>query len=598
MSLSRREFLQASGGALAGILTGCATTGEIAGKPSSLLKAPGGTADLILHNGNILTVDSRDHIAQAVAISQGLIQKVGTDLEVSPFNGPATRVIDLKGRTVTPGIIDAHNHMMYFGEQLKYRLDIRPPKVRNKADLLMVVKEATKTKPEGEWIYGCQGFPGIIKDSPTRWELDEVSPKHPVFLPQMGGQYGVANSLALKLAGVNKLTPQPYGGRIEKDEKTGEPTGRLIQYPAEDLVRRKIPKVSDEQLEEAVRYAAGLFLPHGITSVQDVIVYLRRHTKVYEQMAAKRTLPVRLYILEYVDTLPKARQKVALHPHFHNSMCTFGGWKLAIDGGPASGTALMYDKNQIGSHRAFPLIQPQDLNQMVKILHETGLQISIHVVGDEGMDLCLDAFEKAYSQTSSSTFRHRLEHANFPTRQNMDRMQKRNIIASVQPSWIHLHGDGYQNQMGKEIADRAIPIKSFLERGIPVAFSSDVPATMVFEPFWGFIGAVTRKTRMGKFLVPGEAITMKEALRAYTYTAAYAAFEEKVKGSIEEGKMADLAVWEQNLYTIRPEPEKIKELKVVMTILDGKIVYQEDKTKPEKPLQPLPDPRGRKGGRG
>jgi hypothetical protein len=579
MPISRREFLKVSGGAIASVLTGCATTGKVSEKPSTLPKVPGGTADLILHSGNILTVDNNDRMAQAVSISKGIIQKVGTDLEVSSFNGSTTQVIDLKGRTVTPGIIDAHNHMLAFGEQLRYRLDIRPPKVSTQMDLLRVVKEATKTTEEGDWIHGCQGFQLNIKDSPTRWELDEVSPKHPVFLPQMGGQYGVANSFALKLGEVNKLTPHPYGGKIERDEKTGEPTGRLIQYPAMNLIRRKIPKPSIAEYEEAVGYAAGLFLPYGITSVQDVIVMLRSHTRIYEKMAERQILPVRLYILEYIDSLQKAREMTARHHHFHNPMCTFGGWKLAIDGGPAAGTALMYDKSQLGSRRAFPLHRPDEFNKIVKLLHESGFQISIHVNGDEGMDICLDAYENALKLSSISKHRHRLEHATFPNQRNIDRMQKLGIVASVQPSWIHLLGDGYRSTLGEEISNRTIPIKTFLKRGIPVAFSSDVPATLVFEPFWGFIGAVTRRTRRGKSLVPSEAITMKEALRAYTYTGAYAAFEEKEKGSIEEGKMADLAVWEQNLYTVRPEIDEIKDLKVLMTILDGKIVYQDEKAK-------------------
>jgi predicted amidohydrolase YtcJ len=579
MAISRRDFLKASGGVIASVLTGCAATGPLAQKPSNLPKVPAGPADLILRNGNILTVDSNDSIAQAVSISKGIIQKVGTDLEVSSFNGPATQVIDLKGLTVTPGIIDAHNHMMVYGEEMKYQLDIRPPKVRTNRDLLRVVEEATKTKTEGEWIQGCQGFSMSIKESLTRWQLDDVSPKHPVYLPHFGGQYAVVNSLALKLGGVDKQTPQPYGGMIEKDEKTGEPTGRLLQYPAEDLVRRMIPKLSVKQSEEAVRHAADLFLPYGITSVQDVIVYMRARTKIYEQMAEKQTLPVRLYIMEYIRSFQQASKMAGLHHHFHTPMCTFGGWKLAIDGGAPAGTALMYDKSQLGSRRAFPLHKPEEFNKIVEVLHESGLQISIHVLGDEGMDICLDAFQKASPSNSPTKRRHRLEHANFPTQRNLDRMQKLGIIASVQPSWVHLFGDGLRKQMGEEIVNRTIPIKSFLNRGIPVAFSSDVPATMVFEPFWGFIGAVTRRTRSGNALVPSEAITMKEALRAYTHTAAYAAFEERVKGSIEEGKFADLAVWEQNLYTVRPEIDEIKDLKVLMTILNGKIVYQDQKAK-------------------
>jgi predicted amidohydrolase YtcJ len=574
MTISRREFIKATGGAIAGVMAGCVST-QGPGKPSTLPRTLEGTADLILHNGNILTVNARDRVAQAVAISKGIIQKVGTDIEVSSFNGPATQVVDLRGRTVTPGIIDAHNHMMYYGQEMKYQVDIRPPKVRTNADLLRVVKEATQKKPEGEWIHGCQGFPMPVKDSLTRWEMDEASPKHPVFLPHFSGQFGVANSLALKRGEVTRTTPDPYGGKIEKDEKTGEPTGRLIQYPAMDLVRAKIPRLTNAEYEEAVRYAANLFLPYGITSVQDVIVYMREHTKIYEQMAENQRMPIRLYILEYIRTLPQARRMAARHHHFHTPMCTFGGWKLAIDGGPAAGTALMYDKSFPGSRRAFPLHRPQEFNQIMKILQDTGLQISIHVVGDEGMDVCLDAFEKAAGSASTAKLRHRLEHANFPTQRNMDRMQKMGIIASIQPSWIHLYGDGYETMLGKQIASRTIPTKSFLQRGIPVAFSSDVPATMLFEPYWGFIGAVTRKTRSGKLLVPSEAITMKEALRAYTHEAAFAAFEEKVKGSIEEGKLADLAVWEQDLYHVRTDPASLKQLKVLMTVLGGKIVYQD-----------------------
>lgn len=574
MSISRREFLKAGGGAIAGVITGCVVT-QGSGKLSTLPVNPGGTADLILHNGNVLTVDAGDSVAQAVAISKGIIHKVGTDAEIFSFNGPATQVVDLQGKTVTPGIIDAHNHMMYYGQEMKYQLDIRPPKVKTKDDVLRVVREGISKKPAGEWIHGCQGFIMSIKESLTRWELDEVSPRHPVFLPHFSGQYGVANSFALKLGEVTKTTPDPYGGKIEKDEKTGEPTGRLIQYPAMDLVRVKIPRLSDAELEEAVRHAAKLFLPFGITSVQDVIVYVREHTKIYEQMAERQRLPIRLYILEYIKTLPQAKRMAAQHHHFHTPQCTFGGWKLAIDGGPAAGTALMYDKSLPGSRRAFPLHRPQEFNEIVKILQDTGLQISIHVVGDEGMDVCLDAFERAAGSSSTAKRRHRLEHANFPSQKNMDRMQKMGIIASIQPSWIHLFGDGFEPMLGKQVAGRTIPTKSFLQRGIPVAFSSDVPATMLFEPYWGFIGAVTRKTRSGKLLVPSEAITMKEALRAYTYEAAFAAFEEKVKGSIEAGKLADLAVWEQDLYHVRPEPAILKQLKVLMTVLDGKIVYQD-----------------------
>lgn len=574
MAMSRREFLEVSGGAAGALFTGCARPGGTSVTVPGPRALPAGPADLILRNGTVLTVDATDRVAEAVAVAKGVIQKVGTDEEVLVLRGPTTEVIDVGRRAVTPGIIDAHNHMMYFGHQRRFLVDIRPPRVRTKADLLRVVREAAGGTREGDWILGCQGFPMVMEDSPTRRELDDATPAHPVFMPHSSGQYGVANSLALRIAGITTDTPHPYGGRIEKDPKSGEPTGRLVQYPAMDLVRGRAPRPTTAQYEEAVRHAAGLFLPWGITSVQDVIVYLRQHTRIYEDMASRRALPVRLYVLEYIDSLRKAREMTARHHHYHDPLYTFGGWKLAIDGAPAGGTTLMYDRSQPGSRRAFPLHRPREFNEMVKILHDSGFQVSVHTVGDEGMDLCLDAFEKAYTSPGDTGRRHRFEHANYPTAKNLDRMQKLGIVASVQPSWIHLYGDGYERMLGGEIARRTIPVRSFLGRGIPVAFSSDVPATMVFEPYWAFIGAVTRRTRAGRTLAPEEAIGMKEALRAHTYTAAWAAFEDQVKGSLEPGKFADLAVWEQNPYTVRPDPAAMKELRVTMTVLDGKVVYR------------------------
>jgi predicted amidohydrolase YtcJ len=572
--LSRRTFLEGSVGSVATLLAGCAAAGVLPrDMPLTLPKDP---AELALLNGAVLTVDGKDRVAQAVSLAGGRIRRVGSTEEVLRSVGPETQVVDLKGATVTPGLIDAHNHMMYFGNQRKFFLDIRPPKVQTRDDLLRVVREAARVTPEGKWLFGGQGFPMRIGESPDRHDLDQAAPRHPVFLPHMSGQFGVANSLALRAGGVTRGTPDPPGGVIQKDPRTGEPTGRLVQYAAMDLVRRKPPPLSREQWEEAVAHAAGLYLPYGITSVQDVIVYYRSQVKQYERMAESAKLPIRLYLLQYVEGISHARQEAGQDNAFRHPMCTFGGWKLAVDGGPGSRTALMYNCQSDGCQRAFPLRRPEEINEITRLLHASGFQLSFHVVGDQAIDIALDAYESALRAAPNGRHRHRLEHVNFPNERNIARMKALGVVASVQPSWIHLFGLGYQWSMGPEVARRAIPVGTFLRTGIPVAFGSDVPATLQFEPQLAFYGAVARtaKARVGGYtavLGLGEAISMREALRAHTATAAYAAFEEKEKGSIEEGKLADLAVWDENLYTVRED--RILDLKVLMTIVDGRIVF-------------------------
>lgn len=573
--LSRRRFLGSSAGGLATLLAGCATSSGVLPRDATIT-LPKDPAELALLNGVALTVDPKDRVAQAVSLARGRLQRVGSTEEVLRSVGPNTQVVDLKGATVTPGLIDAHNHMMYFGNQRKFFLDIRPPKVQKKEDLIRVIAEAARTTPEGKWLLGGQGFPMPIGESPDRYELDQAALRHPVWLPHMSGQFGLANSLALKMAGVTRATPNPPGGVVQKDPRTGEPTGRLIQYSAMDLVRRKPPPPTREQYEEAVAYAAGLYLPYGITSVQDVIVAYRSQVKQYERMAERAKLPIRLYLLQYIEGVSQARREIAQDNAFRHPMCTFGGWKLAIDGGPAARTVLMYNCQNEGCQRAFPLRTPEEINEVTRLLHASGFQISFHVLGDQAIDIALDAYESALKAAPNARHRHRLEHVNFPSERNIDRMKALGVVASVQPSWIHLFGVGYQRLMGEAVAQRSIPVGTFLKTGIPVAFGSDVPATLEFEPQLAFYGAVARATRAkvrGRSVVlgPGETISMREALRAHTATAAYAAFEEKEKGSIEEGKLADLAVWNENLYTVRED--RILDMKVLLTIVDGRMVF-------------------------
>lgn len=345
--------------------------------PASIAPPENG-ADLVLLNGKIITVDAKGSIAQAVAVKDGKIVKVGTDVEIRGLAGSRTELLDLKGKAVTPGLVDSHLHVMPYGKQFwEGFLNIRYPAVRSKDDLLRLVSEKAEVTPKGQWISGNQGFNLSMADTPNRWELDAVAPDNPVYLVNAGGQYAVVNSYALRLAGINRHTPNPYGGVIGKDSATGEPNGLLFHYPAEDLVRRMVPgwglRTLEEREEDIVR-AAKLCLAAGYTTAHDVIVYREVDVQAYKELANKEKLPMRMHLMLYVKSLAHAAGLVRTVQPFKSGMCTFGGWKLALDGGVAPGTVLMYDTKLPAAKHSYPYHQQEVLDKMVTLLHKSGFQ--------------------------------------------------------------------------------------------------------------------------------------------------------------------------------------------------------------------------------
>ncbi len=533
-------------------------------------------ADLVLINGKIITVDSKDSIVQAVAVKGDRIIKVGTTSQIQSFVGPATQVVDLKGKAVTPGIIDSHIHVLYYGRQFwDGYLDIRFPKVRNKEDLLQAISQKAKSIPKGAWISGNQGFHLEKEDSLNRWILDSVAPDNPVYLRHGSGQYAVVNSAALKLAGVDKNTPNPYGGKIMKDPSTGEPTGILLHYPAENLVGKIAAGYGDRaeaDLEKDLKIGQEICLAAGITSGQDVIVANPRDIKIYKNLADKNELNMRMYLQLYVNSEEQAKKYAGMIKGFKTDMLTFAGWKLAIDGGTAAGTVLMYNKNLPASRNAYYYYEPDTLKRIVRILHDTGLQVSFHIVGDKGIDEALYAIEEALKQNPRKDPRHRIEHAIWINPKSLDRISKLGVVISTQPQWISWHGDGFRMSTDEASMANCMPLRSMMRKGIPLAFGCDVPAALTHEPKWAFFGATTRRTKSGYVPNPDERLNIREALRIHTMGSAYAAFEENIKGSIEEGKLADLVVWSHDLYSIKPQ--ELKDFQAEMTIIGGKIVYE------------------------
>lgn len=536
-------------------------------------------ADFILFNGKIITIDSQDQIVEAIAIKDGKILSVGSNQEILQYSGAGCKQIDLKGKTLTPGLIDSHLHLMYWGQQFwPGYLNIRHPEVTCKADLLNLIKEHVKKLKPGEWISGNQGFTLKMNETLDRWDLDLVCPDNPAYLRHSSGQFSVVNSKALEIAKINKNTPNPHSSRILRDS-TGEPTGILMHYPAENLVAQFATgygdRTQEEKWEDIIR-GQKLCFEAGYTSVQDVIVSNFNDILLYKNFADSSLLKIRLYAMLYINNEEQANNAAQLYKPIKSGRFIFGGWKLAMDGGLAAKTLLMYNKNLFASSLSYPYFEQDELNRIVKILHNTGLQIAVHVSGDQGIDMTINALEEAMKENPRPDPRHRIEHGLFPSLNALKRFQQNKIILSTQPQWITWYGDGYSQTTDAATMKRLLLLKTILDMGIPIAFGCDVPASIYQEPKWAFFAAVSRKSAQSPTIFnPEERLTIQDALRIHTMGSAYASFSEQTTGSLEPGKFADLVVWSHDLYTMSPTDAIL--LTAELTMVNGEVVYTDGK---------------------
>jgi predicted amidohydrolase YtcJ len=531
-------------------------------------------ADFILYNGKIITVDSLDNIFSAIAIREGKIIRLGSDEEIRSLAGPGCRFINLNGKTATPGLVDSHYHVMYYGQQFgPGLLNIRHPEVKSKADLLRVLGDYVKLLKKDEWISGNQGFHIRMNETLDRTDIDKVAPENPAYLRHGSGQYAVVNSRALEIAGITNKTPNPPSSVIGRDS-LGNPNGILSHYPAENLVARYATGYgdrSDQQKTEDIDRGQKLCLEAGYTSVQDVIVGTTNDIRLYQEYARSGKLKVRLYTMLYLHTEEMVNDMALTYRPESVGLFVFGGWKLAMDGGPAPKTVLMYDTTIHMAQASYPYFSQDELNRMVSTLHNTGLQVAVHVSGDRGIDMTLTAFEEAMRKNPRNDPRHRIEHGIWPSDSALKRMQKSKIILSTQPQWISWHGDVYIGESDPKTMEHFLPLKTMNTMGIPLAFGCDVPASLYQEPRYAFAGSVFRKTPEGTVLNPEEKLTVQEALRIHTLGSAYAGFADKMTGSLVPGKYADIVVWTHDLYTMKPAD--LTDLKPVMTMVNGEVVY-------------------------
>ncbi len=554
-------------------------------------------ADLVLVNGIVLTVDPNDSIAEAVAVRAGKIVAVGSTADVRRLAGERTTVVDLAGRTATPGLIDTHLHVSPPSDQL----DLSDPDIRTIADLQARLRAEVMSHPPGEWVRGRGWDEGKLTEGRflRASDLDVVSPDNPVWLTHTTGHYGVGNSLALKLAGVTRETPDPPAGTIERDAD-GTPTG-LMKESATGLVTRSMSggrgggrgrgRGGDVRAGLAVTFAN--FNREGMTAVKDPGVNAGRFDE-YRQMLEDGTLTVRMFALwrggRTVESVEETIRQMAEYPRLPatlgDGMLTSGGVKLYIDGSGGARTGWMHDDWNIESTKTeagnagYPTTDPEVYREQVRRIHDAGIHVGTHAVGDRGIDWVVDTYADVLRRKPTRGLRHSIIHANIPTDHAIDVMaelQKTYDAAypEAQAPFMWWIGDTYAGNFGPARSARLMPFQTYLKKGVIWAGGSDYSVTP-YPARYGLWSSVVRKTLRGTYgetaFGTAEAIDIHAALRSYTIWAARQLFLEDRIGSLEVGKEADIAVWDRNPYTI--PSDDLQHLTCQLTIVAGRVVYQ------------------------
>ena len=526
-------------------------------------------ADLILVNGAIHTMDRAKPRAEAIAIAGNRVFAVGSNDEMRDLKAPGCRMVDLRGGTVVPGLTDAHLHFLAYGISLR-EIDLAGVATLDEA-LARVAARAAET-PAGQWLHG-RGWDHTLwagGDFPTRQDLDRVAPSHPVFLRRKCGHAGWANSRALALAGITADTPDPYGGAIERDPLTGQPTG-ILKELAMDLMFRLFQEPTSEEAAAAIRAAMSRAHQAGLVGV---------HTmegagafRAFQQLQAAGELKLRVLMQIPEDNLDAAIQ-AGLRSGFGNDWLRIGGVKLFSDGALGARTAHMLEPFEgEPTNYGIPVASSDHLREVIGKASRAGIASFVHAIGDAANRVVLDAIEASRRAGEGTELRHRIEHAQIVHPTDVPRFAGLGVIASMQP--IHATQDmlAADALWGKRSA-HAYAWRSLLDAGAVVAFGSDSPVEDL-GVMQGIHAAVTRRRPDGS---PGPAgwygeqrLSVAEAVYAYTAACAYASGEEAIKGTLTPGKLADLVVLSQDIFAI--DPQAILETEVVGTMVGGEWVY-------------------------
>lgn len=530
-------------------------------------------ADLIVRGAKIWTVDKATPTAQAVAVLGERIVAVGSDADVDAWRGPKTRVVDAGGKLLLPGFDDAHVHFVSGGAQLD---SVQLTNATSAEEFARRIGERAKITPKGEWILGgdwdeTKWNPPQL---PTRELIDRVAPDTPVFVMRYDGHMGVGNSLALRLAGITAKTPDLPGGTIVEDAQ-GNPTGAL-KDAAMDYMNKVIPPMSHEQRVRAVKRALAHAAAVGVTSVQNMNPDYA-DIAVYSELLDRGELTARIYAAPLITQGADDQAKIGIRRAFGGPWLRIGAVKAFADGSLGSRTAYFFEPytdqpGYIGllSDEMHPISL---MRERMRRADAAGLQICTHAIGDQAISIVLDLYSEIVKADGPRDRRLRIEHAQHMAAKDFDRFAQLHVIASMQPYQAIDDGRWAEERIGHDRASRTYAFRTFLNHGVRLAFGTDWDVAPL-NPMMGIYAAVTRATLDGKHpngWFPEQKLTVAEAVGAYTMGSAYAEFQEKEKGSITPGKLADMVILSDDIFSI--DPARIRDVKVLKTFVGGKMVW-------------------------
>lgn len=530
-------------------------------------------ADYVFFNGEVITVDKFDSIVDCVCVKGRKILATGQYKSLQQLIGPNTKQINLNGRSLLPGFNDAHLHLILYGVN-QLGINCKDSSMDSVKAILNALSEKAKKTPPGQWIRAWGFNERKVKEQryPTIEELDAISTEHPIIITRTCGHISVVNSKALKLANINELTPNPQGGIIEKDQN-GHLTGRLIE--AAHMEMNNIASYTEDELLKAIEIANKDFLAAGITSVGEAGTFNADSFRMLQIASQNGLLQLRIYALlgSLVDSKDFAEKIMASGAvtGTGNEWFKLGPVKLFLDGsstGPTIATREGYTSNP--NNHGILYYSEEEIYNILGLAHKLGYQITVHAQGDKAIEMYLNVVERALKEHPRKNHRHRIEHAGISTPDLQKRIKQLGLIPIPNPPFHYEFGESYIYNYGNRV-NYMYPARDFIDKGIIAAAGSDSPVTD-YNPLLGIHAAVNRKTNEGTSIGENQSISVLEAIRMYTYNGAYASFEENIKGSIEPGKLADLVVLNESILNV--EKSRIKDLKVDLTMVDGKIAYQ------------------------
>ncbi len=528
-------------------------------------------ADLILTNARVFTALEDLSEATSVAVRGDRILRTGGEEEVLACRTRDTRVIDLGGRSVIPGVIESHNHMRH--GVMQDMIDCSPRAVESIEDIKARIAQRASEVADGEWIV-ARGYDHTkLADErhPTRWDLDEAAPNNPTLLIRTCAHISVASSRAIEAVGVTDSDSDPQGGSMDRYQ--GLLTGvmrEMAQQPFQEVAL----EVSRDHWRRGHPITAQYYHRFGITSSHDLTGDDPNMISTMIQASREGDLPLRVYFCVrergYVQVGAHAMQ-AGLITGLGDNWIRLGPYKITMDGSGGGATAAMREPYVNARHRGIAYLEQDELDQLVASVHASGYQLAVHALGDRAIEMTLNAVERALTQHPRLNHRHRIEHCGIMDSTLLERMAELEMVAAPQPPFIYYLGDSYVTNMGLDRMRFAYPFRSYIDYGIPACYGSDYPVVDI-NPLVGIYAAVTRKTERGTELWEDEAVSVHEAIRGYTYWGAYASFEEDIKGTLAPGRLADMCVLSDDL--LGANVESIPDMKVDLTILGGRIIYQ------------------------